>query len=188
MPISEGLNAVRVYKALNVMAIPYLLDYEISETSLSLKLSYIEGLTLAEFSKTEDWLLTIDMVIKNAFLSLYDMHQGGFLHRDIKPENIIVGRNLQIYFIDLDHALMKNEIKEELSIVGTLKYMSPESLYKPLEVDERSDYYSMASCFYELLKPYANALSYKLMANLCEMMSYSKHERPSSLMNWLKKM
>lgn len=188
MPLSHGLNALRIYKSLNVNAIPTLMDYEICETHLNLKLSYIEGQTLFEFSKTENWLLAIDIVIKNAFLSLLDIHQAGFLHRDIKPENIIVGRNFQVYFIDLDHAILKSEIKEDLSFVGTLKYMSPETLYTPLEVDERSDYFSMASCFFELLKPYANAMSFEVMSYLCEMMSYSKDERPSPLMNWLKKM
>jgi serine/threonine protein kinase/WD40 repeat protein len=89
-------------------------------------------------------------------------HQKGIIHRDLKPSNILVG----LYdgkpvpkVIDFGIAkaigprLSEQNVTTEIgTLVGTLEYMSPEQaeLYN-LDIDTRSDVYSLGVLLYELL-------------------------------------
>jgi serine/threonine protein kinase/tetratricopeptide (TPR) repeat protein len=89
-------------------------------------------------------------------------HQKGIIHRDLKPSNILVG----LYddravpkIIDFGVAkatgprLSEQSIYTEIgSLIGTLEYMSPEQAEpNNLDVDTRSDIYSLGAVLYELL-------------------------------------
>ena len=91
-------------------------------------------------------------------------HQKGIIHRDLKPSNVLVA----LYDGDpvpkvIDFGLakaMENSIRltdktiftEFGKIVGTLNYMSPEQAeMNELDVDTRSDVYSLGVILYELL-------------------------------------
>jgi serine/threonine protein kinase/tetratricopeptide (TPR) repeat protein len=87
-------------------------------------------------------------------------HQKGIIHRDLKPSNILVaesdGRPLVIDF-GVAKAIGQ-AVTEETSftqdgqIVGTLEYMSPEQAnLNQLDIDTRSDIYSLGVLLYELL-------------------------------------
>jgi WD40 repeat protein/serine/threonine protein kinase len=89
-------------------------------------------------------------------------HQKGIIHRDIKPSNVLVaecdGKPVP-KVIDFGVAkaagpkLTEETLYTELgSIIGTLEYMSPEQAEaSPLDVDTRSDIYSLGVLLYELL-------------------------------------
>ena len=89
-------------------------------------------------------------------------HQKGLIHRDLKPSNILVA----LYddkpvpkVIDFGVAkvtgprLTEHSIFTEVGfLVGTLEYMSPEQAeLNNLDVDTRSDIYSLGAVLYELL-------------------------------------
>lgn len=90
-------------------------------------------------------------------------HQRGLIHRDLKPGNILVDETGQPKILDFGVArLMQADgaapdaapvFQTSLGqLVGTLAYMSPEQvLGDPLEVDTRSDVYSLGVILYELL-------------------------------------
>ncbi|NQU24234.1 MAG: protein kinase [Candidatus Nealsonbacteria bacterium] len=89
-------------------------------------------------------------------------HQKGIIHRDIKPSNVLVclydGRPVP-KVIDFGVAKAVSQRLTEKTvftqygqIVGTLEYMSPEQAeLSQLDVDTRSDVYSLGVLLYELL-------------------------------------
>ncbi len=89
-------------------------------------------------------------------------HQKGIIHRDIKPTNILVtlydGRPVP-KVIDFGVAkAMGPKLTEKTmftalgQLVGTLEYMSPEQAQlNQLDIDTRSDIYSLGVLLYELL-------------------------------------
>ena len=89
-------------------------------------------------------------------------HQKGIIHRDIKPSNVMVtlydGKPVP-KVIDFGVAKAagprltdKTLFTEFGQVVGTLEYMSPEQAeLNQLDIDTRSDIYSLGVLMYELL-------------------------------------
>ena len=89
-------------------------------------------------------------------------HQKGIIHRDIKPSNVLVtliDGHPVAKVIDfgvakaIEQRLTEQTIFTQIGVaVGTLEYMSPEQAeLSPLDVDTRSDVYSLGVLLYELL-------------------------------------
>ncbi|HTU88538.1 MAG TPA: protein kinase, partial [Gemmataceae bacterium] len=89
-------------------------------------------------------------------------HQKGIIHRDIKPSNVLIaaydGRPVP-KVIDFGVAKATGAKLTERTLftgfgglVGTLEYMSPEQAeFNSLDIDTRSDVYSLGVLLYELL-------------------------------------
>jgi serine/threonine protein kinase/Tfp pilus assembly protein PilF len=89
-------------------------------------------------------------------------HQKGIIHRDLKPSNVLIGLydgQPVVKVIDFGVAKAagpqltdKTLVTGVGSLVGTLEYMSPEQAeLNNLDVDTRSDVYSLGVLLYELL-------------------------------------
>ncbi|MFT4177672.1 MAG: serine/threonine-protein kinase [Luteolibacter sp.] len=89
-------------------------------------------------------------------------HQKGVIHRDIKPSNILIWENdteavPKIIDFGIAKAISANNSPEKTmtihgQFVGTPAYMSPEQATgNGLDVDTRSDIFSLGSLLYELL-------------------------------------
>jgi len=80
------------------------------------------------------------------------IHSQEFIHRDIKPSNIFLGRRVKI--ADFGIAKFKGvvtTISIDTSVLGTIKYVSPEIARGIKEIDERSDLYSLGVVLYEMV-------------------------------------
>jgi len=89
-------------------------------------------------------------------------HHKGLIHRDLKPSNLlvgVVGGNPQVKIIDFGIAKATGTSFNEQTlvtkigqIIGTPQYMSPEQAdITGLDVDTRTDIYSLGVVLYELL-------------------------------------
>jgi serine/threonine protein kinase len=89
-------------------------------------------------------------------------HQKGLIHRDIKPSNVLVAEyDDQAVLKVIDFGVAKATAQkltdrtmftEFGQVIGTLEYMSPEQAkLNQLDVDTRSDIYSLGVLLYELL-------------------------------------
>ncbi|QOJ15202.1 MAG: serine/threonine protein kinase [Planctomycetia bacterium] len=88
-------------------------------------------------------------------------HQKGLIHRDIKPGNILVatqdGRphakviDFGIAKATASRLTEKTLFTEHRQLIGTPQYMSPEQAEGSLDIDTRTDVYSLGVLLYELL-------------------------------------
>jgi serine/threonine protein kinase/tetratricopeptide (TPR) repeat protein len=88
-------------------------------------------------------------------------HQKGIIHRDLKPSNVLVAQcdDQPIpKVIDFGVAKAAKKLTDRTmftefgQVVGTLEYMSPEQAkFNQLDIDTRSDIYSLGVLLYELL-------------------------------------
>jgi len=86
--------------------------------------------------------------------ALDSMHKHGVVHRDLKPENVMVDDRGQIKLIDFGIAMKEDARRltfvDMSATLGTPDYISPEQV-KGQRGDQRSDIYSLAVMFYEML-------------------------------------
>jgi serine/threonine-protein kinase len=85
-------------------------------------------------------------------------HAAGIIHRDIKPENILLLRGHAVV-ADFGIARALTRASEQAGattttggmVLGTPAYMSPEQAVGEAEIDGRSDVYSLAIVFFEMV-------------------------------------
>ena len=88
-------------------------------------------------------------------------HQKGIIHRDLKPSNILVSTqdgkpfarviDFGIAKATASRLTEKTVFTEYRQLIGTPQYMSPEQADGSLDIDTRTDVYSLGVLLYELL-------------------------------------
>jgi eukaryotic-like serine/threonine-protein kinase len=124
---------------------------------------FVDGQTLRELCRGGGLALgaALEMLIQVAG-ALAVAHEAGIIHRDIKPENIMLRKDGLVKVVDFGIAKLTEQAMRPHSdsfarvttqpgvLMGTISYMSPEQA-RGLEVDERSDLFSLGVVMYEAL-------------------------------------
>ncbi|HTE89133.1 MAG TPA: serine/threonine-protein kinase, partial [Terriglobales bacterium] len=125
----------------------------------------VRGVKITEYCNqhsltTEDRLRLFVQVCQ----AVQHAHQRGIIHRDIKPSNILVTQSLEGVAMPMviDFGVAKATTDQRLTdktvftafemLIGTPAYMSPEqAALSSVDVDTRTDIYSLGVLLYELL-------------------------------------
>ncbi|MBI2893225.1 MAG: protein kinase [Deltaproteobacteria bacterium] len=88
--------------------------------------------------------------------ALGEAHRQGVLHRDIKPSNLLLPQGSAPRVKVLDFGVAREAAGDEPvtstgALVGTWAYMSPEQALGALDLDERTDLFSLGCVLFECL-------------------------------------
>ncbi|MEW6126828.1 MAG: protein kinase [Acidobacteriota bacterium] len=140
--------------------------YEIGEMAGTyfIAAEYVEGQTLRQLIergalRVKDTLEICSQIAD----ALVAAHEAGLVHRDIKPENVIARPDGYVKVLDFGLVKLTERVSLEQkpnpsdphktnpgTVLGTVAYMSPEQA-AGLDVDHRSDLFSLGVLMYELL-------------------------------------
>ncbi len=130
--------------------------YEINHTRdkrMYIAMAYCDGLSLRE--QLAKGLMDVGSAVGYALGvadCLAQAHRKGIIHRDIKPANLVVTGESVVKVLDFGLAKLagRSQVTSSGTTLGTLSYMSPEQA-KAMEVDNRSDIFSLGVTLYEML-------------------------------------
>jgi serine/threonine-protein kinase len=126
-------------------------------------MEYVDGVPITRFCDERQLSTAARLeLFARVCLALQHAHQKGIIHRDVKPSNVLValGENGPVpKVIDFGIAkatagrLTEHTLRTGVDqLVGTPAYMSPEQAeWRELDIDTRSDIYSLGVLLYELL-------------------------------------
>ena len=85
-------------------------------------------------------------------------HSAGLIHRDLKPSNLMVTPRDQVKILDLGLAMVTDETKDDIEViggkgyvVGSMDYIAPEQTENAAAADARSDLYGLGCTLYYAL-------------------------------------
>jgi serine/threonine-protein kinase len=156
----------RTASALNHPNILTIFDIGEMESSHFIATEFVKGETLRQRMAASAMSLQeiFDVTIQVAS-ALGAAHEAGVVHRDVKPENIMVRHDGIVKVLDFGIAKLTQRVTsggqsemgllplvntEPGMVMGTPRYMSPEQV-RGLDVDERSDIFSLGAVLYEMI-------------------------------------
>jgi serine/threonine protein kinase/tetratricopeptide (TPR) repeat protein len=155
-------------------------------------MEYVDGLAITEYCDRAR--MTIPDRLKlfiQVCQAVHHAHQKGIIHRDLKPSNVLVSGDpdrvvSKVIDFGLAKAMHKPLTEDSLPatqsfIVGTPRYMSPEQAeLNNLDIDTRTDVYSLGVILYELLIGATPLESRRFeAASLPEILRLIKEDEPS---------
>jgi len=153
-------------------------DYDLTYMAMEL----LEGEDLEHFCEKNSLLplrKVLDIIAETADALDYACTQG-VIHRDIKPGNIMLLKNGHIKVTDFGIAKAVSSSQTRTGIIlGTPNYMSPEQI-NGMEIDGRSDIFSLGIVFFQLLTgqlPFGG----KTLTELFYQITQAKHPSPRQI-------
>ncbi|MBE0590939.1 MAG: serine/threonine protein kinase [Gemmatimonadales bacterium] len=134
-----------------------LIDCGESEWLIYYVMVFVEGPNLREHLARVRRASVADTVRIAADLlgALEYAHAKGIVHRDVKPENIVVsGDRAVLVDFGIARAIAQagtERLTRSGFAVGTSAYMSPEQIQGVIDIDERTDVYSLGCVLFECL-------------------------------------
>lgn len=163
------LREIKLLAGLNHPNIAALRTALTLNNQLVMIMEYVEGTTLAARLEQGRMPLTDAFNYMDQLLgALSYAHQQHVIHRDIKPANMMLTPEGVVKLMDfgIARSAADQRLTRTGTSVGSPYYMSPEQV-KGQATDERSDLYSLAVSFYEMVTgqvPFHADSEYSLMA------------------------
>jgi serine/threonine-protein kinase len=134
-----------------------LIDSGVAADRLYYVVPFVAGESLREKLQHERQLGVDDALrlTREIASGLDHAHARGLIHRDIKPENVLLAEgHAQIADFGIARGKDRDDDDNKTTmgtVLGTPAYMSPEQATGGVELDARSDVYSLACVTYEML-------------------------------------
>jgi serine/threonine-protein kinase len=165
---SRFIREIKVLASLNHTNIAGLRTAFRQDNQLLMLMEFVEGTTLEDMSKAAP--IPLDDAIgyfTQILAALGYAHRHGVIHRDIKPANMMVTTENVIKLMDFGIAKTRTDRKltQTGATLGSLYYMSAEQV-QGLDLDGRSDLYSVGVSLYELLtgaRPFKGNTDFEIM-------------------------
>ena len=167
------LREIKLAARLNHPHILPLFDSGTADGMLYYVMPYVEGESLRE-RLDRDKKLPIDEAVRFAqgIASALDYaHRQGIVHRDVKPENVMLYEGMPMV---MDFGIAKavsaagtETLTQTGMMVGTPAYVSPEQAAGEINLDGKSDQYSLACMLYEMIsgeRPFSGNTPQSIMA------------------------
>jgi tetratricopeptide (TPR) repeat protein/TolB-like protein len=153
-------------------------------------MAYYDGQTLGE-RLAEGPLPVRDalQIAVSVAAGLERAHGKNVVHRDVKPGNIMITGEGTLKIMDFGIAKLahRTRVTAEGTMPGTIFYMSPEQ-FTGLDVDGRSDIFSLGAVLYEMLTGHApfeadhqNAIYYKILHEQPKPLAHYRSDVPKGL-------
>jgi len=118
-------------------------------------MEYVPGMALSELLVTRRRLpekQALKVAEGVAAALAYAWEKAHLVHCDIKPSNILIDQEGTIKVADLGLARIVGRMEyAEEDIIGTPNYIAPERIRGSVEIDFRSDVYSLGATLYQML-------------------------------------
>lgn len=119
-------------------------------------MEYVDGETLQErIARGPLSVLEALPILDHVARGLMAAHEAGVVHRDLKPENILLTRDPKRPVRVVDFGLSRFAKAEKLTgqgtIIGTPRFMAPETLTSGVTADARADIFSLGAIFFETI-------------------------------------
>jgi serine/threonine-protein kinase len=141
-------NEVAIMTSLKHHNITRLIDYVEDEELQCIMMELLEGQDLDQKIKYSGPLSEIEFleIFTQALNALNYIHKKEIIHCDIKPTNIFILTNGQVKILDFGNA--KSQDTQTHTKISTAAYMSPEQVKSDINIDNRSDIYSLGVTMY----------------------------------------
>ena len=147
-------NELRLARKITHKNVCRMFDFGEDQEMIFITMEYISGEDLKRTLMRVGQLSPGKTVIiaKQICSGLTAAHRMGVIHRDLKPQNIMLDQegNVRIMDFGIARSTQAKGLTETGIIIGTPEYISPEQL-EGIELDQRSDIYSLGIILYEML-------------------------------------
>ncbi|WP_404304639.1 protein kinase domain-containing protein [Neorhodopirellula lusitana] len=154
--IQRFQSEARAVAALNHFNVVQVYDFGRDEDGFFIVMELVNGGSLSDRIRSKGKMDTdeaVDLIVQVCG-SLALAHRNGIIHRDIKPANILLTPDGVPKLTDFGLArleLSETEHTQAGTVLGTIDFMPPEQRRDSSAVDARSDLWSLAASFYQLV-------------------------------------
>lgn len=122
-------------------------------------MEYLDGEDLSALLRRRGPLPAAEVAdyLIQASAGLAEAHAAGLVHRDLKPANLFLARRaddtavLKVLDFGIAKSIGGTRLTADFAVLGSPRYMSPEQLRTPRDVDARADIWALGAIAFRLL-------------------------------------